>query len=183
MHYPNSHAYFPHLPRGLDRREEQEDAEYDQELSEAIRLGIERLGRDHPLVAPVLRALRQKEPKRSAAYPADILTACTEERTRGHEREDKLVNLVESILGDDAHREVRLPGFGHHRVDAFFPAHQLVVEENGTHHQRKGYYQKRDAALADLCRNTGLKVLTVSLGEPLTEQHLRERLNELGIAL
>lgn len=77
------------------------------------------------------------------------------------------------------------------RVDAYFPIEKLVLEYHGAQHfkpnklmdrregraaQRRKYTRLRQV----LIPKNGLELLEIRFDEPLTEEHLRERLIEIG---
>lgn len=156
-------------------------AAFDDVLAEAIRIGRDTLGADHPLVKTVIRELRAKEHKRARIFGngADSLTALVCRGNQRFVREGAVARLLSGLLEEEPIREAHLPGFGERRVDMLFARHRLVVEENGTRHYYENGIEERDAALRQLCSELGLKLLVVEEEEPLTFEHLSDRLREL----
>lgn len=172
---------YPSSPHDLTHRPAEDDAAYDAELAAALRAAREVLGDEHPLVADALRSLRQKERQRTSTE-VDSLTAALGKRPhRNHEREEAVARMLGEILHSTPDREVHIPGGGHLRADMLFLDHRLVVEENGSHHT-EAKQRKRDARLAEVCRRANLQLLTIWAHEPLTVEHLKSRLSEVGIA-
>jgi hypothetical protein len=151
----------------------------DAQLLEAIRLGREQLGEDHPLVVDAIRSLRAKE-RRRVTGAGDGLTA--EISHAFHDREKKLALLLREMLNEDPVHEALIPGFGKRRVDMYFLGYGLIVEENGVRHSKLRKTKQRDADLRELCAHSGLRLLEVDYREPLTDEHLLKRLRDIGIA-
>lgn len=153
--------------------------EQDAELAEAIRIGRERLGEDHPLVQQAIKSLRAKERRRVDGF-GDVLTAEVSAPALKHQRHSALASLLTELLGEAPINEALLPGYGKRRADMYFVGKRLVVEEDGRQH-RLAAKKARDAVLQDVCDRLGLSLLRVDYQEPLTQAHLRDRLHSVGL--
>lgn len=166
-------------PRPLMQKRLATEMERESELLAALTIARRELGEDHPLVKAALRSLKAKERKRRGT--PDGITALISSTAQNHRREHALARMLTPILDEYPVHESYLPGFGRCRVDLYFVRNKLVVEDNDRSHKREDR-QVRDARLREVCVVTGLKLLEFDYREPLTEDHLRERLARLGIA-
>ncbi len=74
-------------------------------------------------------------------------------------------------------------------LDVYLPARRLALEYQGQQHFRPikawggeealGQLKTRDARKAEICRQAGVHLVTVDYTEPLTDEHIRERLGEI----
>lgn len=169
-------------PRGLDHKSASTEILKDAELAEAIHIGRETLGEDHPLVKAAVQSLKLKERRRLLnGSKGDELTAAVSRGDCRHVREAEAARVLAGILGEYPIREAPLEGFGLKRVDMLFPEHRLVVEENSHHHIHVAAYKERDRQLRAYCASHGLQLIEIWRDEPLTREHLAERLAAVGI--
>ena len=171
----------PQGPSSLNQRPKSVDRAFDERLAEAIRIGREQLGEDHPLMRKVLHDLRSKERRRGVDQVDALGREIGWKIGSDHHRHQQIAPLLEGLLGEPPINEATLPGLPGRRVDMFFPEHRLVVEENQPRH-RCSPWRERDAEVRAHCEATGLAYIEVWTREPLTPEHLSARLAEVGIA-
>ena len=171
----------PHIgPSTLEHKRADIEARKDQELLDAIRIGKQTLGANHPLVIAAVDSLRVKERRRAVVKGVgdELSQEIVSKGDARHQREQAVAAAVSAILNERPIMEARLAGFGRRRVDMYYPKHALVVEENGPGHYAPA---GRDELLEKVCEEQGLKLLVIKGHEPLTDKYLRRRLGHLGL--
>jgi hypothetical protein len=106
----------------------------------------------------------------------------------------KSLDVIENILGEKAIRDRRYDWMKSPKgypleIDGYFPNHNLAVEFQGQHHYKKGflghtnlkYQQQCDTIKRAAIKTKNIILLEIKYDEPLTEEHLHSRLEELGV--
>lgn len=109
-------------------------------------------------------------------------------------RQNKILDMIDQILNEKAIRNkryhwMRSPKGWPLEIDGFYPQHNLAVEHQGQQHYQKSeflghkddlqYQQTCDTIKRVAIAQKGIKLLEIKYDEPLTEEHLRERVEEL----
>lgn len=106
----------------------------------------------------------------------------------------KALDVIEQVLNEKAVRDRRYnwmksPKGYSLEIDGYYPQHNLAVEFQGQHHYKKSflgygdlqYQQQCDQIKREAIAAKGIIFLEVKYDEPLTEEHLSTRLEELGV--
>lgn len=128
---------------------------------------------------------------------ASYLSATGRYNPVGHIMETHILDIIDEILNEAALRNRRYdwmlsPKGSPLEIDGYYPKHNLAVECQGIQHfvfadfihstkEAFEYQQTCDTIKRTAIKTKNIILLEIKYDEPLTEEHLRTRLEELGV--